>query len=118
MREPLRLATPEEIEKVRKDGDLTSESIVLAMSHKDLETDLAVVRRCVELDPVYFAETSNTSRRATFIWGIENYLRLQGFPEYYFDVLKSATPEWVNIVEKWGGKCLSTDFRKRYKKVL
>jgi len=79
--------------------------------------DLAVVKQVTELDPVYFSEGSNTSRRLMFIWGIENWLRLTGVDRYYFDVpVDSET--WRHNVETHGAEQLSTGAVYHYKKVL
>lgn len=108
----IKLATPEQIEKIRATADLPTIGAVLAMGE-----DLAVIKQVTELDPVYFAETSNTSRRLMFIWGIENYLRLTGVDRYYFDVPVDAET-WRHNVETHGAEQLSTGAVYHYKKVL
>ena len=118
MTEGLRYATPEEVAKIAIGGDITTDSVVLAMSNNDKEPDLAVIRRCVELDPVIFSPDTGTARRARFIWAIENYLRLQGVPEYYFDVHQSASDAWVTAIKKLGATKISTELQNRYRKIL
>ena len=110
----IKLATPEQVEKIRATSDLGPTSVVLAMGE-----DLAVVKQVTEIDPVYFAENSNTSRRLMFIWGIENWLRLTGTPAYYFNVHADAeNAPWRKVVETHGAHMLSTDHEFRYKKEL
>lgn len=108
----IKLATPEQIERIRATSDLPTIGAVLAMGD-----DLAVVKQVTELDPVYFAETSTTSRRLMFIWGIENYLRLTGVDRYYFDV-PTDNETWRHNVETHGAEQLSTGAVYKYKKVL
>ena len=113
---PIRPATSEEVEKLKKTSDLTPTSIVLAMDGEN-GTDFAVVRMVTELDPVYFAEGSSTARRALFIWGLENMLRFQGSGAYYFNVAVDDEP-WQKAVTKWGAEQVSTGPEFRFKKVL
>lgn len=108
----IKLATPEQVERIRSQSDLELPSTVLAMGE-----DLAVVKQVTEVDPVYFAESSPTSRRLMFIWGIENWLRLNGVPAYYFDV-PTDNETWRHNVETHGAEQLSTGPVFHYKKVL
>ena len=106
-------ATPEEIQRISASADITGASTVLSMGE-----NLAVLRQCLELDPVYFADASPTSQRMLFIWGIENILRIQGAREYYFEVPQD-NDTWKNAVEKWGAThVFNGQPMYRYKKVL
>src|SRR5579862_1382289 len=80
----IKLATQEQIERIKDTADFVPTSQVLAMGE-----DLAVVKQVVEVDPVYFNEQSSTQRRLLFVWGIENWLRLVGTPVYYFNTSAS-----------------------------
>lgn len=110
--EPIKLATPEQIEKIVAISDMNSESAVL--SFRD---NLAVVKKVTELDPVFFGPEENTQHKMLFAWGIENWLRLNGVQAYYFNV--SATDEvWQRNLEKYGAIRCSAQPDIRYKKVL
>ena len=110
----IKLATAEQVKRIASTSDLGPTSAVLAMGD-----DLAVVKQVTELDPVYFAENSNTSRRLMFIWGIENWLRLTGVHAYYFDVLADeANSTWRKVVETHGAKPRSFAPEIRYGKEL
>ena len=110
----IRLATPEQVARISATSDLGPTSVVYAMGD-----DLAVMKQVVEIDPAYFAENSTTSRRLMFIWGLENSLRLNGVPAYYFNCLADeATAPWRKVVETHGAKALSTAAEIRFKKEL
>jgi hypothetical protein len=108
----IKLATPEQVERIASTSDLGPTSAVYAMGE-----DIAVVKHVVEIDPVYFNETSNTSRRLMFVWGLENVLRITGFPAYYFNCLETAEA-WRHVVETNGAKAISIAPEIRYKKDL
>lgn len=110
----IKLATPEQIEKIRATSDLGPTSLVYAMGE-----DLAVVKAVTEIDPVYFDANSNTSRRLLFIWGLENMLRGNGIPAYYFNTLADdANASWRKVVETHGAHQVSTAPEFRFKKEL
>ena len=108
----IKLATPEQVEEIKKVSDLTPSSVVVAFGN-----DLAVIRQVTEVDPVFFNEFSDVKRRMLFIWGIENMLRFNGVPEYYFNI-HANQPEWKEYVEKWGAISTSTTPEFRFKKTL
>jgi len=108
----IQMATPEQVERIRATADLGIPGAVLAMGE-----DLAVVKQVWEIDPVYFNEKSTTSRRLMFIWGIENWMRLNGIDRYYFDVPVDQET-WKHNVETHGAEQLSTGPVLHYKKVL
>ena len=110
--DPIRSATPEEIKAIEDKSDLTAESGVLRFGN-----DMAVVRRCTELDPVFFDPKSSYSRKLMFIWGIENILRANGLTEYYFNI-STEDKAWKQTVEKYGAKPQSLQPEIRYKKLL
>ena len=112
----IRLATPEEIETIKAKADITGMTTTLAFPGTQ-GTDFAVIRSVTEVDPVIFAETSSTQRRALFIWGIEIALRALGNPAYYFNVL-AADEDWQKAIEHWGAERLSMAPEYRYRKSL
>ena len=110
--DPIRSATIEEIKTIEDEADLTGQSGVLRFGN-----DMAVIRSCTEIDPVFFDSESSYSRKLMFIWGIENILRANGLTEYYFNI----SPEdkaWKQTVEKYGAKPQSLQPEIRYKKLL
>lgn len=113
----LRTATEEEIEKLKATSNITPNSQVLAWDSEH-GTDFAVIRACFELDPVKFAESSITNRRAAFIWALEERMLASGIPEYYFNVRVDDPEKWHEAVKKWGAEPTSLAPEIRYKKVL
>jgi hypothetical protein len=112
----IRLASEAEVASIAEKAWLTPPATVLAFGEE--KPDLAVYRMAPELDPVYFAEDSNTKRRAIFVWGIENGLRMQAvFPHYYFNVAV-ADKAWQEHVEHWGATRVSGEPEYRYLKRL
>lgn len=110
----IKLATPEQVERIKPTADFVPTSTVLAMGE-----DLAVVKQVIELDPVYFAEGSSGSRKAMFIWGIENWMRLTGVPVYYFNIAEGPENEqWRQVVKTHGAEQVSPGPELRWKKVL
>jgi hypothetical protein len=114
--EPIRLATAEEIKAIEATSDLSSALSVVALGEGD-RTVCAVIRQALEVDPMVAGNAVNTQRKALFIWGIENALRLQGFKQYYFNVLDSDAT-YKQIVQSWGAVPVSTAPEIRFKKVL
>lgn len=118
MLEKIRIATPEETEALAPHSDLTQGSVVWTFeAPAGKQPDHAVTRPIVELDPVFFSSDSGTSRRAAFIWAMENILRAQGAPEYYFNVAERDA-EWRKAVEHWGAQPTSLEPEIRYRKNL
>lgn len=110
--EAIRLATPEQIEKIAATSDLNNESAVL-----QFRDNLAVVKKITEMDPVYYAPEESTQHKMLFAWGVENWLRLNGVQAYYFSV--NATDEtWQKNLEKYGAIRCEAEPQIRYKKVL
>ena len=112
----LRLATKEEVEKIRDTSNYGPETIVYAMDQGP-QPDLAVVKRVVELDPIYFAPDTNDVQKAKFIWALEERMAGGGVGQYFFSV-KSADERWQKIIESWGCQKVSLQPDVRYMKVL
>lgn len=117
--EGIRLATQEEIDRIKTGADLGPTTSVIAWSGKTEEdTILAVLRQATELEPVYFNGAAAT-RKAMFIWGVENMLRFLGTKEYYFNMpTDDASKEWRETVTHWGAEQVSVAPELRFKKVL
>lgn len=109
----IRYATPEEVEAIASTSDLTSGSQVITYGGKDL----AVIRQCVEIDPMHFHPDSRTMRRLQFAQNLETWLRLQGVKEIYFNV-PVADEAYIKVLETWGATPTSKEPELRFKKVL
>lgn len=109
----IRLATPEEIEKIAATSDLTNASRVVSFGGKDF----AVIRNCIEVDPMYFAEDSSTTRRAIFAMNLETLLRFNDVKEIYFNV-PVEDEKYRKVLDTWGAVPTSRSPEIRYKKVL
>jgi|SRR5581483_869904 len=114
--EPIRLATEDEIKAIADHADLASAASVVAFGTGDTAV-LAVLRNAFEIDPMISGDKVTTQRKAFFIWGLENALRMQGIKQYYFNVL-ADDEKYRGIVESWGATAVSTAPEIRYKKVL
>ncbi len=114
--EPIRLATPEEIESIKDKADCLGPATTVAAFPGKEGTDFAVIRQVTEIDPMLMANNSG-NRRALFAWSLENALRLMNVPEYYFNV-NSEDVAWLKIVEKWGAERIHEGLEIRFKKVL
>lgn len=98
----IRKAAKEEVEPIKDKADLTAATEVWVWPNDKSEPDVAVIRQCVELDPVFFAPTSGNSRKAFFAWGLLNMLKATGVGEVYFNVDAEGTEDYVAILEKMG----------------
>ena len=116
MMEPIRLATQEEVEKLAETSDLSNATSVVGLGEGD-RAIYAVLRQAFEVDPVVSGPAVNSQRKALFIWGVENALRMQGLKQYYFNVLASDET-WRKTVESWGAVPTSVAQEIRFKKVL
>lgn len=112
MTEELRLATPEEVTQISQKADLTPTSKVFAEGQ-----NLAVVRMCYELDPVYFHEDSPPSARYLFLRDITNVLRGGGITELYFNVL-TEDEQFQAFLYKNKAEKISAGPEFRFKKLL
>ena len=114
----IRLATEAEVEEIRSGSDFTPASTALAFDNAATgKPDFAVLRLNLELDPVFFA-TDSDRRKAMFLWGIENGLRMQGAAHAYYFAIAAKDAAWQKVVETFGAERLSEEPQLRYKKVL
>lgn len=113
----IRLATEEEVKRIRKDADLHPSSSVLALDGPNGEADLAVLRNCWEVDPVVYAEGTNDLRRAKFLWGLEERLIGAGIDRYYFQIA-AEQEQYIKTVQHWGAEQVSAVPELRFLKVI
>jgi hypothetical protein len=109
----IRVATPEEIEAIASKADLTTASQVITFGGKDF----AVLRQCMEIDPMFFAEESSHQRKLIFAMNLETTLRLNGAKEYYFNV-PVRDEKYIKVLEALGAQPTSQEPELRFKKVL
>lgn len=115
--EPIRLATPEEIETIKSTSDLEPGCTVVAFPQGEgKEPMFAVMRQVYEVDPVYY-NGAPIKRKALFIWALENMMRFSGVPTYYFNVPANDT-EYIETVKHWGAEVTSREPEVRLKKRL
>jgi len=107
---PIRRATEEEVKQIAESSDLTPASTVWVW-----DSDKAVIRTAVEVDPVHFAEGSGKQRKALFFWGLMNMLRASGVPEIYFNIDAEGTEDYQAVLEKLGAQKTTAKPQFRYK---
>lgn len=113
----VRLATEKEIEKIRDNSDLLPGGTrVLALDGPN-GPDIAVLRNCWELNPVHYAEGTNDSRRARFLWGLEERMLGAGIDRYYFQIAADST-RYIETVKHWGAEQVSPVPEFRFLKVI
>ena len=112
----LRLATPEEVERIKSESDLDSTCKVLGLDTA-MGTALAVIRVAVEVDPAFYPEGFGMKQIAMFTHDIENYLWAQNVGSYYFNV-DPANEQWIHSIKTWGSEQISKQPELRFKKVL
>jgi hypothetical protein len=111
--DPIRTATPEEIEVIKDGADLYP-GLTTVLKYGDLT---GVLRNCTEFDPLISAPGTPLSRKVQFTWGIETFLRLTGTPFYYFNV-DVNDEHWIANVKHWGAIQVSQTPELRFKKLL
>lgn len=112
----LRLATPEEIESIKATSDLDVGCNVVALDTQQ-GVAKAVIRPCVEVDPMYFPEGMSNKLKMFFGRDIETHLEAKGITHYYFNIATDQE-DWQKIVETWGAQRVSSEPEFRYKKIL
>jgi hypothetical protein len=79
---------------------------VLALDADKGTPDIAVVRRCIEVNPVIYGSETNDLRRARLMFQLEERLLGAGVQKYYFQI--DATKEdYMKTVEHWGAERIS-----------
>jgi hypothetical protein len=117
MMKHLRLATAEEVEKLRKDSDYTRNTVVFAMDQNEGEPDFAVVRTVIDLDPVHYGKSTNDVQKAKFMYALEERLAGMGIDQVYYSVADSDA-RWKAVIKNWGAEEVSPVPERRFKKVL
>lgn len=108
MLEKIRLATPEEVEEIQTEANLTPMSKVLSMGKIK-----GVWRVAHELDPVMF-NGEPTQKVYKFIWGVENIMRGAGCTEYFYNTPANDT-HYHKILEDLGAQRLSKEPEYRWR---
>jgi hypothetical protein len=114
----IRLATTEEIDSIRDKADLMPDNThVLALDADKGSPDIAVVRRCVEVNPVIYGSETNDLRRVRFIYSLEERLLGAGVDRYYsqFDASKE---DYMKVMEHYGFERISPQPEYRYLRII
>ena len=113
----IRLASPEEVEKIRDNSDLMPGHTAVYALDGPNGPDLAVVRNCVEVNPVHYAEGTSDMRRVRFMWGLEERLLGAGVDRYYsqFD---SSKEDYLKVMEHYGFERVSPVPEYRYLRLI
>lgn len=111
-----RPATQEEVATLTN-GDIGPGCSVLALDNPEGKPDLVVLRQCLEVDPMYFADTTSNRRKALLMMLLENMLSFTGVQAYYFNIHEADVP-WRDTAKQWGATEISTAPEFRYKKEL
>lgn len=112
----IRVATPEEVESVRKMGDLDDTTIVLALNTQQ-GVPLAVLRTVTEVDPVIYPPDLPVRMKAMFQRDIETVLAAKGVGKYYFNVHVS-NEAMLKVTESLGAERMSTEPEYRFRVIL
>ena len=98
----IRFATVSEVESIKATSDLQPGCVVLAFENAATgKPDLAVVRTCVEVDPVVFTPETSTRRITMFMWALAQHLRLTNAPSFYFQTAVE-NEEWQRVAKSFG----------------
>jgi hypothetical protein len=114
----IRMATAAEIDEIRPKADLMPDSTyVLALDADRGSPDLAVVRRCVEVNPVVYGSETTDARRVRFIYALEERLLGAGVDRYYSQFDSSKT-DYLKVMENWGFERVSSVPEYRYLRII
>ncbi len=112
----LRAATAAEVDSIKERSDLDPTCLVVALDTPKGPI-LGVIRRPVELDPVFFPEGLDDRYKPLFARDVANGLLFQGVTHYYFNI-PAGDEAWQNAVKKWGAESVSREPEIRFKKVI
>ena len=112
----LRLATPEEIEKIKADSDLDPTCKVLSLDTA-MGTPIAVIRLGIETDPVYYPKEFGAKQIAMFSRDILNYLWAQNVERFYFNIDATDT-NWADHLKAEGCEQVSKIPELRFKRTI
>ena len=111
----IRFATKEEVDSIRAESDLQPGCIVLAFDNeKTGKPDLAVIRQCIEVDPVLFSDETSTRRMTLFMWTLAQHLRLTQAPSFYFQTAVT-NEKWQQVAKTFGAIQISPEPEFRFK---
>ena len=111
----IRFASADEVESIKLEADLQPGCVVLAFDNAATgKPDLAVLRACVELDPVVFAPETQSRRMALFMWALAQHLRLTNTPSFYFQTAVS-NEAWQKVAKTFGAVQVSPEPEYRMK---
>jgi len=109
MLEKIRLATPEEVEEIRAESNLTPMCRVLKLGEMT-----AVWRVANEIDPL-IPNGAATTKLWRFMWGIENILKGSGCTEYFYQIPAEDAVYQRAVEEHFGAERLSKQPDYRYR---
>lgn len=112
----LRAATAAEIESIKDQSDLDPTCVVVALD-TPRGAVLGVIRRPVELDPVFYPPALEDRYKVIFARDIATGLMFQGVTHFYFNA-PADDEKWRSVIEKWGAEAVSPNPEIRYKKVV
>jgi hypothetical protein len=79
---------------------------VLALDADKGSPDIAVVRRCIEVNPIIYGSETTDPRRARFVYALEERLLGAGVDRYYSQFDASKT-EYIKTMEHYGFERIS-----------
>lgn len=114
----LRLATAEEISSIKDRSDLMpGHTQIFVLDAEQGTPDIAVVRNCIEVDPVIYGERTNDLRRSRFLWSLEERLLGAGVDRFYFQ-LDASNEHYIKVAKSWGAEQVSPHPEVRMLKVI
>lgn len=116
--EPIRLATEKEVEMLKGTGmDTTYTHTVVAFGQGE-ETLFSLIKNVTEIY-TYPMDIATVKKQLMFMWGLENIMRVNGVPAYYFQVSSKADKEaWRKNIETFGAEKTNPEPEYRYRKAL
>jgi hypothetical protein len=114
----IRTATAEEVESIKDRADLMpGGTTVLALDAEKGTPDIAVIRHCVEVNPIIYGTETNDMRRTRLLWGLEERLLGAGVDRYYF-MIDASKADYIKTVKHWGAEQVSLQPEFRFLKVI
>jgi hypothetical protein len=116
--EPVRLATEKEIEMLKGTGmDTTFTHTVLAFGEGDSAL-YSLIKNVTEIY-TYPMDVMSSKRNLMFMWAMENIMRINGVPAYYFQTSSKEEKElWRKNIESFGAEKTNPEPEFRYRKAL
>jgi hypothetical protein len=105
--EYLRPATQEEVAKIAPTSDLGfTEHYVWTLPDAKHGDSYFVFKHVWEMDPVHFAPGVPKNARSMILWMLENSLRMQGIPSFYFNI-ENKNKEFMDSMVHHGAERVS-----------